>query len=427
MSGSSTASRFTDRVLASLPEDSLADARRAALARFGERGFPTTREEDWKYTDLAHVADVHRRWLDQDETPSLPDRATIESVQSRIDADWIVIANGRLLRELSPGLQAPGIITGTLHATAEGPDEADPLADLNLALLADGVRIHIETERYAGKPIGLLIFDRADIAAVSTQVRADFSVGPNASARFFEYYLSEGDGDQYSNAVVNLDLADGARAAWVRVQDRSTAHSQTARLAVSMAKDSELSHFALDIGGRLTRNDLSIDLRGAGASALFNGLYVARDGQHIDNHTRVDHRVGPATSRQEYRGILSGKSRAVWNGKAIVHDGADGTDAEQANHNLLLSRRAEIDAKPELEIYADEVKCAHGTTVGQLDERALFYLRSRGLNREHAERVLTRAFAASVIAGQPLEELAEFMQSRVEQRLENIVPEGDNA
>ncbi len=427
MSAASTAGEIAERVLASLPEGTLTGSRRAALARFGERGFPTTREEDWKYTDLTPVAEVHRRWLEQDERPSLPDRAAIEAAQSQIDADWIVIANGRVLADLSPGLEAEGISAVPPGEADAGAEEPDPLLDLNLALLAEGVRIDVDADRSADRPIGLLVCDRADIAAAATQVRADIAIAPNASARFIEYYLSDGDGDHYSNSVVNLHLADGARAAWVRLQDRAPGHSQTARLSVRMDRDSEFAHFALDIGGRLTRNDLAIDLRGPGAAAHFNGLYIARDGQHIDNHTRVDHRVGPATSRQEYRGILSGKSRAVWNGKAIVHAGANGTDADQANHNLLLSRRAEIDAKPELEIYADEVKCAHGTTVGQLDERALFYLRSRGLDREHAERVLTRAFAASVIADQPLEEAADFIRTRVERRLENIVPGADAA
>ena len=204
------------------------------------------------------------------------------------------------------------------------------------------------------------------------------------------------------------------------LQDRDLAHSQTARLNVALAQDSSLHHSGIDLGSRMARNDLQVDLVGKGASATFDGLYIAGNGQHLDNHTRVDHRIGPAVSRQEYRGVLGGRSRAVWNGKAIVHKGADGTDAEQANHNLLLSDQAEIDAKPELEIYADEVKCAHGTTVGQLDEAALFYLRSRGIDRERAQRILTRAFAASIVAKSPITALHDWIGDKVERRLQQM-------
>ena len=176
-----------------------------------------------------------------------------------------------------------------------------------------------------------------------------------------------------------------------------------------------------DLGGGLVRNDVDIDLGEPGADAVFNGLYLAGDGQHIDNHTRVDHRVGPATSSQEYRGILNGHCRCVWNGKAIVHKGADGTNANQANHNLLLSDKAEIDAKPELEIYADDVKCSHGTTVGQLDETALFYLRTRGLDERQARTVLTRAFAADLVGRAPIDAAKELIASMVEARLTNLI------
>jgi Fe-S cluster assembly protein SufD len=186
-----------------------------------------------------------------------------------------------------------------------------------------------------------------------------------------------------------------------------------------------MRHFGLDLGGALARSDLKIDIAGADASAEFNGLYIGSDQQHIDNHTRVDHRVGPATSAQEYRGILSGRSRCIWNGKAIVHKGADGSDAEQANHNLLLSAHSEINAKPELEIYADEVKCAHGTTVGQLDDAALYYLRTRGINPQHAKRILTRAFATSVVEKSPIAELRDLISSQVEQRLGDLDSEDE--
>jgi Fe-S cluster assembly protein SufD len=156
---------------------------------------------------------------------------------------------------------------------------------------------------------------------------------------------------------------------------------------------------------------------------VFSGLYLAGDEQHIDNHTRVDHRKGPARSSQEYRGILSGRCRCVWNGKAIVHQGADGTDANQENHNLLLSENAEIDAKPELEIYADDVKCSHGTTVGQLDETALFYLRSRGMDKRQAVQMLTRAFAADLVGRVAVQAAKDTISALVENRLADLIQE----
>lgn len=180
---------------------------------------------------------------------------------------------------------------------------------------------------------------------------------------------------------------------------------------------------SFDLGGGLIRNDVDVELTEPGANATFNGLYLAGDGQHIDNHSRVDHLVGPASSSQEYRGILNGRCRCVWNGKAIVHKGADGTDANQANHNLLLSPTAEIDAKPELEIYADDVKCSHGTTVGQLDESALFYLRSRGLDKRQATQLLVHAFAVDLISRTPVVAARETITSLVEAKLSELIQE----
>jgi Fe-S cluster assembly protein SufD len=240
------------------------------------------------------------------------------------------------------------------------------------------------------------------------------------SARFIEYHSSSGEAEHYSNAHINVSIGKNARIDYVRLQNRDRRHSQTQRLNVQLGDGSAIRHFSLDLGGALTRSDLKIDIAGTDASAIFDGLYISGDKQHIDNHTRVDHRIGPATSRQEYRGILDGRSRCVWNGKAIVHAGADGSDAEQANHNLLLSEHSEINAKPELEIYADEVKCSHGTTVGQLDDDALFYLRTRGLDRQRAERVLTRAFASSVVEKSPIPQLHALISSLVEQRLAEL-------
>jgi Fe-S cluster assembly protein SufD len=174
----------------------------------------------------------------------------------------------------------------------------------------------------------------------------------------------------------------------------------------------------------LIRNDIDVAIREPGAAVELLGLYLASGRQHIDNHTRVDHCVGPATSAEEYRGILTDRARCVFNGKAIVHTGADGTDARQSNHNLLLSDKAEIDTKPELEIYADDVKCSHGATVGQLDTDALFYLRSRGLDENEAARALTRAFAATIVERVDMADVRPYLEAIVDRKLQALI-DGD--
>jgi len=409
-----------DRTVSALSDDALADARRAALEQFKKRGFPTTRDEDWKYTDLSNVIDISERWLESSTGTQPTDVDRVRELQTAIDAAWLVIANGELNRDLSTAFDDDGIEISPLRLDDNGLRLDDPLADLNLALLRQGHSVSIAADRSSARPIGLLIIDSADTAPTLSQVRIDIELQANAEAHFIEYHVSAGDDEHYSNAHINVINRSNARTNYLRFQNRALHHSQTTRLSVRLETNSAISHCGIDLGGRLTRNDLTIDILGQGASAIFDGLYIATEGQHVDNHTRIDHRVGPAVSAQEYRGILSGRCRAIWNGKAIVHAGADGTDAQQANHNLLLSEHAEIDAKPELEIYADEVKCAHGTTVGQLDERALFYLRSRGLDRERAKRVLTRAFATSIVNKSPIPELHELIGHAVEQRLRDL-------
>jgi len=408
-----TAALLRDAV-ESLPDNALTAARKLALDHFEASGFPASRAENWKYTELAPLIDISERWLTngalrEDSQPG-PDSPT-----ESIDAHWLLIANGRVdavrLHDFAPS----GASAIALGDEGAAPEFNWPLVDLNTALLEDGLRIRVDGN--VERPIGILVFDSADSAPGVSQPRIDIEVGANASARFIEYHLSSGREPHYANSVVNLDAGDGAVVDYVRIQERDRGHSQTGRISVALGRDARLHHSSFDLGGRLVRNDLHIDIRQPGAEALFDGLYIAGDDQHIDNHTRVDHRVGPAVSRQEYKGILKGKARCVWNGKAIVHDGADGTDAEQANHNLLLSKDAEIDAKPELEIYAEDVKCSHGTTVGQLDEAALFYLRSRGLDRQHATRVLTHAFATQIVARVPISALRERISATLEARL----------
>lgn len=404
-----------------LPRDALTSTREAALANLDEHGLPTLRHEDWKYTDLGTAIDISNRWLAsaaQNDASELLN-TLISEITSSIDANWLVIANG--LIDLSRFSECSGIDVERFSESAAPFVMDRPLADLNAALLHDGLRIHVTAA--TEKPLALLVVDNADTDAVVSQANVELIVAPGCDAEFIEYQASCGDGDYYGNSVVALQVDEGATAKYVKVQDRKIGHVQTSRLSIAMNKDSRLDMTSYDLGGALVRADVDIDILEPGVDARFNGLYLAGDGQHIDNHTVVNHRVGPATSFQEYRGILNGRCRCVWNGKAIVHVGADGTNANQANHNLLLSDKAEIDAKPELEIYADDVKCSHGTTVGQLDETALFYLRTRGLDKRQATQILVHAFATDLIGRTPIDVTSEKITSLVESRLSALIKE----
>lgn len=414
-------------VVRQLPDNGLSAVREAALLHFGEHGLPTLRDEDWKYTDLAPLIDISNRWLGAggQQRQVSAERETVEAITRSIDANWIVIANGHIHEQAFETVLSDAISVSRISDAPSQVTLSRPLSDLNAALLQDGLRIRVSA--CEDKPIGILIFDGPDADVGVTQNRIEIDVATGGAADFIEYHVSRGDGDHYANSVLTMTIGDDAAVNHVRIQDRALHHVQTSRTSVFPGRNAVLRMSGFDLGGRLVRNDVDIDLNSPGAEVTFDGLYLAGDGQHIDNHTRVDHRVGPATSSQEYRGILNGKCRCVWNGKAIVHKGADGTDAQQANHNLLMSEKAEIDAKPELEIYAEDVKCAHGTTVGQLDETALFYLRSRGLDKRHATQVLTHAFAADLVRRLPVKAAMDGISSIVEARLAKLIEADDVA
>lgn len=410
------------QAVARLPDDRLSTARNAGLERLSARGMPSLRDEDWKYTDLTALVELSNVWLAaQAPSPGAAGLAAdIAAITAAWDADWLVIANGEVLPGPLGSLDRDGV-SATLLSCSDRDILIDaPLSDFNAALLRDGIEIRIDQACTADRPIGLLVIDGAAEAQGVSQSRIDITVEAGAAASFIEYHASSGAAGHFANSVIGLEVRAGARADYLRVQDRGRAHNQTGRLRARLRRDSTLRHCGFDLGGRLVRNDLEIVIEERGASADFAGLYLAGQGQHVDNHTRVDHRVGPARSEQEYRGILSGAARAVWNGKAIVHAGADGTDAQQANHNLLLSEDAEIDAKPELEIYADDVKCSHGTTIGQLDDSALYYLRTRGIDLHEARRLLTDAFAQSIVARAPIESVRDVLAAAVAKRLAQL-------
>lgn len=425
MSADAVQHELLEAAVTALPPDKLSAVRRAALASFAANGFPTTKHEDWKYTSLSAVADLSNTWLQENAAAGKTKPGAVDTEQTeQIDAHWIVIENGvvdpQSLGKLDP-LAESGI---TISSLADGVDEDsiavdDPMSAFNAALLRDGLRLTVAAGCTLDKPLGILLLDDGSVRVTQTRILID--VGENAKLRIVECPVSAGSAQQFANSVTQAALGTGAELDFVRIQQRQKDHLSVNRFSASLDRDAVLDYNNFDFGGGLARNDIVADIGATGAFVNLHGLYLASGRQHIDNHTRVDHRVGPAKSTEEYRGILSGQARCVFNGKAVVHDGADGTDADQSNHNLLLSDKAEIDTKPELEIYADDVKCSHGATVGQLDKSALFYLRSRGLDKDEATQVLTRAFASAILSKLAIEQCHDYLASALDKHLDALI------
>jgi Fe-S cluster assembly protein SufD len=406
-----------------VPDDWLRPARDTAFAQFAASGFPSKRHEDWKYTDIAPVADRSLAYL----TGKLAAPAKIAGdLPADVGDSWrVLFVNGRLAADQElpdvPGLALVALADAedaSRHRIIDriGSLNSDPAADLaalNAAFLSGGLLIDVAPGARIEKPLEVLM--HVDGQPVAAQPRLRDTVGSKSQFTLVEHYTGAGDG--LTNAVTDVHCADGAHLTYVKLQTESTDSHHVALQRVVLEGNSHAEIVQLDLGGRLARNDLQVELAAPGAQLGIHGLFLADGQSHVDNHTRLGHRAPHTYSRERYRGIAAERGQGVFNGKIIVHEGADGTDAGLSNRNLLLSKQAEIDTKPELEIYADDVKCAHGATTGQLDANALFYLRSRGLDAATARSVLVNAFAREILEQIPLLRLREAVEKGLEQRL----------
>jgi Fe-S cluster assembly protein SufD len=426
MSAAHVNQKLLEAAVGRLAEDELTTLRKTAVASFGKTGFPSASNENWRYTNLSPAADFSNSWLgaaaDADSGSTAVD-VDIDDFTCDIDAHWIVassgIADAASARSLA-ALNDLGVAVSPLSDNAESVQVyiGDPLSSFNASLLSDGLVIRVADNVKLEKPIGLLFIDNAGALSGVSQARLIIEVGRNASVQFVEMLVSSDDTAHFANSVMQLDLARGASADIVRIQACNDKHIQIGKVIAELHEDSTLQYAAVDVGGKLVRSDVIANIVGAQSQARISGVYLADGTQHIDNHILTDHTVGPAKSVQNYRGIIGGRARCVFNGKAVVREGADGSDAEQSNHNLLISDSAEIDTKPELEIFADDVKCSHGATVGQLDESALFYLRSRGLSKEEATVLLTRAFTGHVLGQLPIDAARNHVDQVIKRKLD---------
>ncbi|HKT07666.1 MAG TPA: Fe-S cluster assembly protein SufD [Gemmatimonadaceae bacterium] len=386
--------------------------RRAAIDRFASLGFPTPKNEDWHFTSVSPIAEGSFRTVPPARFVRL-EAADVEPFTFG-RSDWIrlVFVNGRFDGALSSGVERPRGVTVTDLATAwrEQPEllerHVGTVADfqrtaftaLNTAFMHDGAVVRIAPNVELETPVHVVFVSTPDAAGSASHVRTLIVAGHHAKATVIESYVSLGGAKGYfTNAVTEAVLGDGATLAHVKLQTESERAFHVGTLQAHQARDSHLVSFSFAAGGELARTNIYTLLAGEGSGATLHGLYLLDGEQHVDQQTRIEHASPNTFSREVYKGILDGASHGVFNGQVYVRPEAQKTDGKQENNNLLLSAQARVDTKPQLEIFADDVKCTHGATVGRLDELALFYMKSRGIGAEQARKLLTYAFAAGVI------------------------------
>jgi Fe-S cluster assembly protein SufD len=403
--------------------DDIQRRRRAALEAFASKGFPTRRDEDWHYTDLKPIATAGFEYGPAAGAGAESAAALPADVAPPENTAHAVFVDGRLDERLSRLTGGSGVELVRLAddparlgtALARRPAlEGHPLAQLNTAFTADGVSIRARTE--VEEPVYLYFIGRQ--SGLAAQPRVTIEVEPSASLRVVVHCLdTEHSPASWLNLVIHAAVAEGGRLSLYRLQEHAPAFFETSLLAAELAKDARLEAGCVELGGRLVRNDIDVKLLEPGAEVSLFGVFVAGEGKHIDTHTRIDHIAPHTTSDAVFRGIADRGGRGIFNGKVVVHADAQRIDARQSSDNLLLADGAEIDTKPELEIYADDVKCSHGATVGELDPEQLFYLRARGIDEPQARALLTFAFANKVLARLEPPELRERATARVAGRL----------
>jgi Fe-S cluster assembly protein SufD len=397
----------------------LQSLRAQGMARFEALGFPSTKNEDWHFTSVAPIAE-------QTFHPAMTSRPGVSSEGSTAGVvapadlkrfmfdqpSWhvLVFVNGEFSGDLSSyaGLGEKVRVNSLAKAIRSGIGRPErhlgkiasfdnhAFTALNTAFIRDGAFVELQADAVVDGPIHLIFVSEGEGKAVS-HPRNLIVAAQNSRATIIESYVSIRDNSYFTNAVTEISLGDGARIDHYKMQRESEKSFHVGTTQTRQARDSQLHSFSFAVGGLLARTNIYTSLDGPAATCTLNGLYLTDGVQHIDNQTSIEHIAPNCPSHEVYKGVLDGRSHGVFNGKVYVHPEAQKTDGKQSNNNLLLSPNARVDTKPQLEIFADDVKCTHGATVGRLDELAMFYLNSRGIGPETARTLLTYAFAADVL------------------------------
>lgn len=419
--------RAGQRGLGTRAPEWLAEHRREALDAFEAHGFPTTRQEAWRFTNVAPIAATPLE-LAPPEAEGAEELALANEIKDA--AATAVVLNGCYDETLSAfGALPLGVVVEGLANSFDAEDSsardlalaldasAHPFAQLNAAFLEDGIHIVIPEGAVLTSPIQVVVATMTGDVPVMAHPRLVIEAAAQSQATIVLSFVGGGDQPYLSNVVTQVVVDDGAVLELITDQREAPQAFHVHHLHARCGAGAMLHSRAVSLGGRLVRNDLTAVLDGEGGHATLDGVYIAEANDLVDNHTSIDHAVAHCTSHELYKGILGGQAKAVFNGRILVRPDAQKTDAKQTNRALLLSDEAQINSNPQLEIFADDVKCTHGAAVGQLDDEALFYLQARGLTPLQARDMLLHAFAGEVLSEISVPELRLALEHRLFQRL----------
>ena len=408
----------------------LAELRRRGTARFREVGIPDTRVEAWRFTNLKPLRKQEFRWSPGPGGAAPSAREAEALVLADTGGVRLAFVNGSFSPALSRGsLSAPGAVASGLAALLEDRDalapgslgavvdlERHPFAALNTAFVTDGAILRIPRDTAVEEPIHLLFVTAGGGEPRAVHPRVMIELAPGSRARVIEEFVGPDDTATFTDPVTEILVGENASLDHLKLQREGLESIHIGTLAARLGRNARFTSHSLSFGGRLVRTDIDAMMYGEGSECTLNGLYAVAGRQHVDHHTYVDHKSPHTASRQLYKGVLDGKATGVFNGRVLIREGAQRIDASQTNNNLLLSNEALVNTNPELEIFADDVKARHGATIGQIDEEALFYLCSRGIERGEARRIMIQGFAGEMldrVGIEPVrEKLAAFLEAR---------------
>ncbi len=424
-----------DRSRSGREPEPVGTVRRRAVERFAELGFPHIKQEEWRFTNVAPIAERDFHLAGATGSGATASREQVEPWLFESARAHLVFVDGRLVPELSKTDDLPEgtILTGLGRALVDHADlvvehlarhasyDEHPFAALNTAYIADGAFLHVSRNTVIEEPLHVLFYSSGetdeDGRPAATFPRNLFVLGEHSQATVVETFAGP-EGVEYFNCPVTEVVCDQAAVLdHYKMQQESTAAFHMATFQLHQERDSNYSLHSISLGGALVRNDVNTTLDGEGCESTLNGLYMVKGEQFVDHHMRVEHAEPNAHSFELFKGILEDRARAVFNGRIFVDQKAQKTDAKQSNQNLLLSDKALVNSNPQLEIFADDVKCTHGSTVGQLDDEAVFYLRSRGIGVEAARSLLIYAFASDIVGRIKVPELRNDLEEFLFTRL----------